>query len=84
MFGKKTDGVLLYEEQKDEQVCFVEFQGAVMDVDDDGKIDYAPRGRIVVNISNIGAVYDHTIVIMGHKIRVMETLDEIVKKLSGR
>ena len=82
MFGKKTDGIV-YEEQET-QAIFVEFQGAVMDVDDDGKIDYAPRGRIVVNISNIGAVYDHTIVIMGHKIRVMETLDEIVKKLKGR
>ena len=82
MFGK-TSGVMLYEEPKQKTV-FVSFQGAVSDIDDDGAIDYSPRGEIVINVSQIAAFYDHTIVIMGRKIWVMETLDEIRRKLTGR
>ena len=35
----------------------------------------------MVNVEQIGAVYDHTIVIMGHKIRVMESLEEIMERI---
>ena len=63
---------------------FVEFRGALTDVDDDGAIDYAPRGEVFVNVGQVAAFYDHTICIMGRKIRVMETLDEIRRKLTGR
>ena len=82
MLGKST-GVLLYEEPK-QNIVFVSFQGAISDIDDDGAIDYSPRGEIVINVSQIAAFYDHTIVIMGRKIRVMETMDEIRAKLTAR
>ncbi len=83
MFGK-NDAKLLYDPAP-AAVIFVSFMGAVTDIDDDGKIiDYAPRGKVVINVAQIGAVYDHTIIIMGHKIRVMETLDEIKAKLRVR
>ena len=76
MFGK-----LLYDEPKP-VAMFVTLMGAATDIDDEGKIiDYAPRGEVVINVAQIGAVYDHTIIIMGHKIRVMETLEEIRRKL---
>ena len=80
MFGK-NDAKLLYDPAP-AAVIFVSFMGAATDIDDDGKIiDYAPRGEVVINVAQIGAVYDHTIIIMGHKIRVMETLEEIRRKL---
>ena len=79
MFGK-----LLYDEKKP-AAMFVTFQGASAEIDDDGKIiDYVPRGEVVINVGRINAVYDHTILTGGHKIRVMETLDEIRRKLTGR
>jgi len=77
MFGK-----LLYDEPKP-VAMFVTLMGAATDIDDDGKIiEYEPRGEVVINVAQIGAVYDHTIIIMGHKIRVMETLEEIKAKLT--
>lgn len=64
---------------------FIKFQGAIMDVDDEGRIvDYVPRGEILINAAQICAAYDHTIMVMGHKIRVMESLEEITQKLRGR
>ena len=81
MFGKTT-GKMIYDEPQ--RIVFVTFQGAVTDVDDDGAVDYAPRGEICVNVSQIAAFYNHTILVMGRKIRVMESMDEIRRKLSGR
>ena len=79
MFGK-----LLYDEPKQPAV-FVKFMGAATDIDDDGRIvEYTPRGEVVINVMQIGAVYDHTILVMGHKIRVIENLEEIMRKLTGR
>ena len=65
-------------------VRFVQFQGALTDLDDDGVIDYTPRGNVFVNVAQIAAFYDHTLVVMGRKIRVMETLDEIEQKITRR
>ena len=68
-----------------ESVTFVEFQGAVCDIDDAGNmVDFVPRGPIVLNISTITGYYDHTILIEGRKIRVMETCDEISRKIGRR
>ncbi len=79
MFGK-----LVYD-QKPAVAIFVSFMGAAIDIDDDGKIvDYVPRGEVVINVARINAVYDHTILTGGHKIRVMETLEEIREKIGGR
>lgn len=57
------------------------FEGATMTLDDDGKREYTPRGPIWVNPSAVAAVYDHTILTGVHQIRVMETQEEIVRKL---
>ena len=82
MFGK-SDGKLLYD-QPAQPVMFVSFMGAATDIDDDGRItEYIPRGEVVINVAQISAVYEHTIIIMGHKIRVMETLEEIKAKLKA-
>ena len=79
MFGK-----LLYDEPKP-VAMFVTFMGASTEIDDDGKIlEYTPRGEVVINVGRINAIYDHTILTGGHKIRVMETLDEIRQKIQGR
>ena len=78
MFGK-----LVYDQKP--ATVFATFQGAAMEIDDDGRItQYTPRGEIVINVGRINAYYDHTILTGGHKIRVMETLEEIRKRLSGR
>ena len=61
---------------------FVTFMGASIDIDDDGRItEYKPRGEIEINVGRINAFYDHTILTGGHKIRVMETREEILKKI---
>ena len=61
---------------------FVTFKGAMMITDDDTmNTRYEPWDDVVINVAQIGACYDHTIIVMGHKIRVMETLDEIRKKV---
>ena len=62
---------------------FARFKGARMTIEDDGAPQYEPWDDIVINVAQIGAFYDHTIMIMGHKIRVMETLEEIRKKVGG-
>lgn len=78
MFGK-----LLYDEPKP-VAMFVTLMGASTEIDDDGKIvDYVPRGEVVINVGRINAIYDHTILTGGHKIRVMETLEEIQRKIRG-
>ena len=83
MFGK-SNGKLLYDEVKPVAV-FISFMGATTDIDDDGRItEYVPRGEVVVNAARISAVYDHTIMTDGHKIRVIETLEEIKRKLKAR
>lgn len=77
MFGKKL--------VHDQNVTFVNFTGATTEIDDDGRIiGYVPRGDIVVNVALVNAAYDHTILTGGHKVRVMETLEEIRRKLAGR
>ena len=58
----------------------IEFQGASRD--ELGQ--YSERGAIWINPARVSAIYDHTILLDGHKIRVMETADEIIKKLTWR
>lgn len=61
---------------------FVEFEGAIAKVDEEtGKIEFLPRGPISINMDKIGGYYDHTILIFGNKIRVMETFAQIHVKL---
>lgn len=66
---------------RDEGARFVIFRGANVETDDDGRLSFSPREDVIINVNQIGAVYDHTIVIMGHKIRVMDSLEEIMQKI---
>ena len=58
----------------------IEFQGASRD--ELGQ--YSERGAIWINPARVSAIYDHTILLDGHKIRVMETEPDIIKKLTWR
>ena len=60
---------------------FVAFRGALMEVDDDGNTSFTPRTSVIVNTDQIGAAFDHTVIVMGHKIRVMENVEEIGIKI---
>lgn len=60
---------------------FLSFQGAAVEYDDDGRLSYSPRGEVVVNVGRIGAYYDHTLLIEGYKIRVMDTVSQIGLKI---
>lgn len=58
-------------------VWFVQFMGAMEGSDG----DYYERGPIWINPARITAFYDHTILVDGYKIRVMDTEEEIVRRL---
>ena len=63
---------------------FVEFEGAMAETDDEtGKLVFYPRGSIHINVLQIGGFYDHTILLFGNKIRVMETEAQIYMKIKG-
>jgi len=59
----------------------IEFRGAARD-ELAGQVEYTDRGPVWVNPSRVSCVYDHTILIDGHKIRVMETTDEIMNAIT--
>lgn len=52
------------------------FKGATKDGD-----DFTERGPVWINPARICAIYDHTILVDGYKIRVMETAKEAVDKI---
>lgn len=60
---------------------FVRFMGASYTTDGDETKIYHPIGEVYVNPSLVSGFYDHTILISGCKIRVMEDLNEITEKL---
>jgi len=59
----------------------IEFEGAAVEIDDDGTKIYHPRGKIFIRLNLIQMFYDHTIVVYGTKIRVMDTVDQIREKV---
>ena len=63
----------------------VTFEGAELSLSDDinHPFNYTPRGSITINMDRIDAYYDHTILVGGHKIRVMDTFDEIAEKIKS-
>ena len=87
MFGKRipeTPEGLLFEKHENVAVFvpqLIEFQGALVDKDADDQLTYTPRGKISVNPARIAGYYDHTILIDGYKVRVMETYAQIALKL---
>ena len=70
------------QETKKKMSWFVEFEGALAQVNEDtGKLEFVPRGAIHINVNQIGGFYDHTLLIFGNKIRVMETAAQIYMKI---
>lgn len=85
MFGKdkKTD-LFLTEPQRTAAPgpIFIEFTGASGSLDDDGMLkDYVPRDKITINVNRISGYYDHTILVEGRKIRVMDSYNQIALKI---
>ena len=79
-FEPQQSQVILREPEK--KARFVEFEGAfVQEVEDTGKLEFIPRGPIHIRLDKIGAFYDHTVILFGNKIRVMETAAQIELKL---
>lgn len=62
-------------------INLIKFRGAKEHFDDDGNKTYEEREPFWANEAAVQGVYDHTIVIVGRNIKVMETEEEIVKKL---
>ena len=62
---------------------FLKFTGASCKVADadHGQTQYVERGDIYINPDHICGFYDHTILILGNKIRVMETTEQIRERL---
>jgi hypothetical protein len=89
MFGKNGHAKLLFDTPEHQilipersQACFVEFRGATGSTDDEGRLlEYVPRDNITVNVARISGFYDHTILVDGRKIRVMETYSQIALKI---
>lgn len=68
--------------EPEKKTRFVEFEGAfVQEVEDTGKLEFIPRGPIHIRLDKIVAFYDHTVILFGNKIRVMETAAQIELKL---
>jgi len=90
MFGKGNDvvGRITFDNTgpsvafvRDKKPVFVEFEGALAVAGEDGKLEFTPRGKISINVANIGGYYDHTILLFGNKVRVMETAAQIGLKI---
>ena len=62
-------------------MTLVELTGAKCVYEDDGKLSFAPWNPIWINPEQICGLCDHTILINGQKIRVMETDAQIVEAL---
>ena len=61
--------------------AFVRFTGARCTYNDDGEREFTPREAIWINPRMIAGFYEHTILINGQKIRVMESIDQIQREL---
>lgn len=61
----------------------VQFTGASVKQTDSGAKEYTPRGPIYIRLCSIVGFYDHTLLVGDHQIRVMESFEEIRKKVLG-
>ena len=83
MFGRKDDSKILFDNpgpvimREKHQPVFITLEGALAEMDDMGVLSFKPRGKIRIQVCNIAGYYDHTILLMGNKVRVMESANEI-------
>jgi len=59
----------------------IRFTGANVTVSDDGEREYTPRGPIWLRCEAIIGYYEHTVLVGGLKIWVMETAEQIGEKV---
>ena len=59
---------------------YVRFVGARIETSDGAKV-ITPRGDIYINPERVNGFYDHVILVSGHKICVVDGIDEITKRL---
>lgn len=59
---------------------FIKLTGASCVRTDDVK-EYHPIAPVIVNVNRISAFYDHTILMDGQKVLVMETMEDIAEIL---
>ena len=64
-----------------EDARFIKLTRATCTYNDDGERVFTPRDAIWINPAMIGAIYEHTILINGQTVRVMESLDQILRAL---
>ena len=62
----------------------IEFRGAKVEMNDEGEKEYEDRGPIWINPNALAGFYEHTLLVNGHKVRVMEEIPEIQEKLAGK
>lgn len=60
---------------------FLKLTGASCTRTEDTK-EYHPIAPVIVNVSQVGAIYDHTVLVSGQKVVVMESLAEIAEMLN--
>ena len=61
---------------------FIKLEGATAHKEDDQRLQYESRdSKISINLCRVDGYYDHTILIDGYKIRVMETYEQISQKI---
>ena len=76
--------MLLYPDKKAVSPIYIQLNGASTEIDDNGEIiRYVPLDPIVINAARIDGYYDHTILLDGRKVRVMETREEITRMIEG-
>ena len=62
-------------------VRFIRLTGARCTTVDD-KTVYTPRGDIYINRDQVVCFYDHTVIVAGHPIRVMDEEKELYRKIA--
>jgi len=80
MFGRKEDRMENTGERTVRSGRWIELEGAICEKEDD-QLTYMPRGKISINLDRVAGYYDHTILIDGYKIRVMDSYAQIALKV---
>ena len=63
-----------------EDARFIKFTGAKATYNDEGERKFEPREAIWINPQKICGFYEHTILVNGQQIRVMESIDQKISR----